>query len=278
MDALTATIDNCNLELRLDNNTEGNGNCFPNAIVQQCRRPEIKKWIQTNNPNAFVANQYSLRRKVTAFALNSTQKTVQEYKRNFESIIPGEHSWIAYWEKMGQTGTWVDSSFVQVTAWFIGLDILILTTSSKEENPYIRIEGNLNLQYEGAMRPHMLLGNYTNVHYQSLLPLSLFEKKIQQQKKESSSKITEGNDHKREDYIYIHNEEQVTFLSLENEKLRCPFCLEAFQRIVNHVKNKKCEISKLKIDTVEFTNQLKSFKEGFRLEVGRAGNKRVEKS
>ena len=60
MDSLTSTIEKCNLQLRLDNNTEGYGNCFPNAIVQQCRRPEIKEWIQTNNPDAFVANPYTL--------------------------------------------------------------------------------------------------------------------------------------------------------------------------------------------------------------------------
>ena len=64
MDALTSTIENCNLRLRLDNNTEGYGNCFPNEIVQQCRRPEVKKRIQTNNPDAFVANHYTLRRKI----------------------------------------------------------------------------------------------------------------------------------------------------------------------------------------------------------------------
>ena len=128
MDALTSTIENCNLQLRLDNNTEGYGNCFPNAIVQQCRRPEIKEWLQANNPNAFVANHYTLRRKVKSLALNSTHKTMNNYKRNLEAI-PGENSWATYWEKMGETGTWADSTFVQVTAWFIGLDMKILTTS-----------------------------------------------------------------------------------------------------------------------------------------------------
>ena len=144
MDALTSTIENCNLRLRLDNNTEGYGNCFPNAIVQQCRRPEVKKWIQTNNPDAFVANHYTLRRKVKLFALNATHKTMIDYKRNFETIIPGKNSWTEYWEKMGQTGTWVDSTFVQVTAWFFGLDFFILTTSSRKDNPFIIIVGNLN--------------------------------------------------------------------------------------------------------------------------------------
>ena len=198
MDALTSTLEKCNLQLRLDNNTEGFGNCFPNAIVQQCRRPEIKEWLQANNPDAFVANHYTLRRKVKSFALNSRHKTLNDYKRNFETIVLGETSWIEYWENMGQTGTWVDSTFVQVTAWFISLDILILTTSSNREIPFIRINGNIEPQDEATLGPHMLLGNYTNVHYQSLLPLSKI--KIQSSKKVSDTEINIENYSKRDDF------------------------------------------------------------------------------
>ena len=235
--------------------------------MQQCRRPQIKEWIRTNNPDAFVANDHTLRRKVKAFALNSKHETIKDYKNNFEKILPGENSWTDYWEKMGQTGTWVDSSFVQVAAWFIRLDILILTTSSKIENPFIRINGNIESQDEATSEPHMLLGNYTNVHYQSLLPL--YKNKIQSSKKVSETEMNAENDSKRDDYIFIHNGDQIVFLSKENENLQCPFCYKAFQKIVNHLRNMKCEISKLNIDTVEFTSQLNSYKEGFRLEFGR---------
>jgi hypothetical protein len=50
MDALGLAINRCNLQLKMDNPTEGFGNCFPNAIVQQCRRPEIRTWLQKNKP------------------------------------------------------------------------------------------------------------------------------------------------------------------------------------------------------------------------------------
>ena len=169
--------------------------------------------------------------------------------------------------KMGQTGTWVDSTFVQVTAWFIGLDILILTTSSKKENPFIRINGNIEPQDEATLGPHMLLGNYTNVHYQSILPLS--KNKIQSSKKVSETERNAENDSKQDDYVYIHNGDQIKFPSKENENLQCPFCCKAFQKIGNHLRNMKCEISKLNIDTVEFTSQFNSYKEGFRLEISR---------
>jgi hypothetical protein len=69
---------------------------------------------------------------------------------------------------MANDGTWVDHMFVQVLAWYMELDIL--TTSSQPENPFIVINGNLNNVPQIASGPSLLLGNYTNVHYQSLLP------------------------------------------------------------------------------------------------------------
>ena len=57
MDELSAATQRCNLRIKLDNQTEGFGNCFPNAIVQQCRRPEVKAWLQKNNPSAIFGGQ-----------------------------------------------------------------------------------------------------------------------------------------------------------------------------------------------------------------------------
>ena len=132
MNVLSATIEKCQVPLKLDNNTEGYGNCFPNVIVQQCRRPEIKEWLLKNKPCVIVRSDQSLRRQVRQFALESQHKTFSNYRRNYETILNNtDRNWKAYWDEMGKDGTWVDSVFVQVTAWFLGLDIKILTTSSK---------------------------------------------------------------------------------------------------------------------------------------------------
>ena len=69
MDSLTSTIIRCNLKLALDNSTEGFGDCFPNSIVQQCRRPEVKAWLIKNNPQAFFTSPQTLRSKVKSYAL-----------------------------------------------------------------------------------------------------------------------------------------------------------------------------------------------------------------
>ena len=203
MDDLTSTIESCKVQLKQDNNTEGYGNCFPNAIVQQCRRPEIRAWLQENNPSAIVSSHHALRGKVKKYALSSTHKAIIEYKRNFERTMPEQDkiSWTNYWVKMGKEGTWIDSAFIQVTSWFLQLDILILTTSSKPDHPFMKISGSLNGNIEGLSRPPLFLGYYTNVHYQSLLPLSNFKTREQKPKSEGKS------DAAHDDYIYIHEGE-----------------------------------------------------------------------
>ena len=277
MDSLSATIQRCKVKLRLDNPTEGYGNCFPNAIVQQCRRPEIQDWLLENKPWVIVKSQQFLRREVKNFALQCVHKTLFDYKTNYEKVeCNSDRTWKDYWIEMGQDGTWVDSFFVQVTSWYLGLDIKILTTSSTPEHPYITITGNINNCSAVSEGPPLLLGNYTNVHYQSLLPLSQnntvpkFKNKEQKSKSDGSyNEEMSKTGATQDDYIYIHKGEQILFKGLENEKLQCPFCCSAFQRILSHIASKKCNISSLEIDTVEFTSQLKSYREGFRIEVGR---------
>ena len=39
--------------------------------------------------------------------------------------------------------TWVDYWFVQATAWYLQLDIWIVSTTNTDSSPYIDINGNL---------------------------------------------------------------------------------------------------------------------------------------
>ena len=145
MSGLAKAITRCKVRLKLDNITEGYGNCFPNAIVQQCRRPEIKNYLLEKNRSGIFKSSQALRREITKFALNDNHKTISEYKNNYETALyDTDMPWIDYWVNMGRDGTWVDSVFIQVTAWYIGLDIRLLTTSSKPDNPFIVISGNIN--------------------------------------------------------------------------------------------------------------------------------------
>ena len=84
MDSLTSTIIRCNLKLALDNPTGGFGDCFPNSIVQQCRRPEVKTWLMKNRPMANFTSAQTLRLKVTTFALESRKQAVLNLRTKYE--------------------------------------------------------------------------------------------------------------------------------------------------------------------------------------------------
>ena len=81
---------------------------------------------------------------------------------------------------------------------------------------------------------------------------------------------------KDDDFIYIHNGKRVMFRILENGKFQCPYCETLFTTILKHLINKNCNISQSNIDAKEFKSQLDSFKEGYRLELGR--EKKLEKA
>ena len=248
MDELSSTIERCNLHLKLDNPTEGYGNCFPNAIVQQCRRPEIKALLQKNKPWAIFNGQQVLRSKVTNFAINSRHATIVDLRRTYEEEIQQEEerSWTQYWSEMADDGTWVDHMFVQVTSWYMELDILILSTSSLPENPFIYICGNIDKNPGVNIGPPLLIGNYTNVHFQSLLPK---HGSLSQEKKQQQKNVIEIQDRKKdEDFLFIHHGKRIIFRILEGGKFQCPYCEKLFTIILKHMSNKNCKISQSNID------------------------------
>jgi hypothetical protein len=67
----------------------------------------------------------------------------------------------------------VDYIFIQSAAWFLGQDIIIVTTTSTEDHPYITISGNLIDEQIPCPGIPLTIGSKSNVHYQSLLPLEV---------------------------------------------------------------------------------------------------------
>ena len=240
MDGLAQAIQRCNLQLKLDNPTEGQGNCFPNAIVQQCRRPEVKAWLKEQNPDALFNGQYWVRKKVTTFAVQSRHETIIKLKIMYEAELQNvnEKSWLQYWRDMASDGTWVDHMFVQMTAWFMGLDIFILTTSSVPASPFIIIDGNINESVRVQTGPPILIGNYTNVHYQSLLN----DHHYMNEGINKNKKIIPDQASKEEsnDFVYYQNGETMTFKNKGEAKYECPYCNQNFTSILMHINLMKC--------------------------------------
>ena len=164
------------LPLKLDEITEGRGNCFPLSVLAQCRRQEIFQHLAS--PIKSLAQQGDptlLRRAIFTFMTNSKHQTIQEYKRRYREILAtlDNKKWREYWNIMLRNYEWVDSIFIQSAAWFLGHDIIIVTTTSTEDHPYITISGNLVDEKIPCHGIPLTIGSKSNVHFQSLLPLEV---------------------------------------------------------------------------------------------------------
>ena len=96
-------IQSLQLPLKLDDITEGRGNCLPLAILAQCRRPEIFQQLDGSMKYIICQNDPTgLRQQVHRFMVNSTHPKIQEYKRRYEEIISviDKRSWNEYWQVM----------------------------------------------------------------------------------------------------------------------------------------------------------------------------------
>ena len=98
------TVLKLGLPFKLDQLTEGLGNCFPIAIIQQLRRPEIAS--QQNRDTTQISKQKTgatlLRYCGKQFIKNSEHENVARFKQYYEETdgnINGE-TWTEYWKRM----------------------------------------------------------------------------------------------------------------------------------------------------------------------------------
>ena len=79
---------------------------------------------------------------------------------------------------------------------------------------------------------------------------------------------------KKDDFIFRQGKLEITFKSLDMSKWQCPFCKEVVTKLGQHINNKRCPIVELNLDKTEFTSQLGSFREGYRLDMSRKRKQR----
>ena len=76
------TVRRLELPLKLDEITEGRGNCFPLSILAQGRRSEIFSGLSSLTQTIMLQNDPTqLRREVYKFMNNSRHRTIQNYKK-----------------------------------------------------------------------------------------------------------------------------------------------------------------------------------------------------
>ena len=132
------TVRNLDLPLISDKITEGKGNCFLVAILDQCRRPEIIIRLPTSTKEIVKDKNghMQLRHAVRTFRNTADHPNAGQFRRNYQNYaaIANNESWDQYWERMSQDREWADYIFIQATAWFLNHDIMIITTSNEQES------------------------------------------------------------------------------------------------------------------------------------------------
>ena len=103
--------------------------------------------------------------------LTSKHPSVLNYKARYErhAMPILKKTWMEYWNFMMERYTWADTHFVQGTAFMLGIDVWIVTTKSKSNNPYTKTLSDMNTPQNPGIAPPMILGLKGESHYQSLL-------------------------------------------------------------------------------------------------------------
>ena len=165
------TIQGLDLPLKLDSITDGDGNCFSRAVVQQCQREVFKEELMSKN--RYTKDYTILKKEVVNFAKGSKIAILAEMKRRYEALRGrgGENeSWDKYWERMMIDKEWVDNMFVQATAWYLNRDIWMISDMATDKHPWMTISGNYLSPDVPCPGVPLLLGYNNGLHYQSLLP------------------------------------------------------------------------------------------------------------
>ena len=265
-------VNKLNLPLIADRITEGKGNCFPIAILDQCKRPEVLSKLPASTKKIALKNkndgQMQLRLAVKKFIENSAHQNTIQFQRNYEDNVAkiNNESWDQYWYRMTQDKVWADYIFVQATAWFLNHDIMIITTSNTEENPIITISGNIEDENTPCPGATLTIGSKSNSHYQSLLPIEAFHladipdssHKQQEVLPKTSSEdfhqpgasVTPLDKFKRvinleeESKLFKYRNEGIEkiFLITSDGLLKCCHCQKPFKLIVQHIRrNTECK-------------------------------------
>ena len=100
------TVNRLQLPFRLDQLTEGRGNCFPISIMQQCRRPEIFSQLKSI-PKMLVkhrAGHSALRYNIKQFIMKSKHPRIARFRAQYEETdgIVNQETWLQYWTRMLQ--------------------------------------------------------------------------------------------------------------------------------------------------------------------------------
>ena len=197
---IAEVIQKLDIMFTMDNLTVADGNCFTFAIFQQLSQPYIYQTLDRNL--RMIVNRMdvlSFKQKVFEFAINSPEVLAQQ-----ELMAKDMNDWNSYWKKMLKNGELADTTFVQCTAWYLNMDLVIVSDACNEENKFFKIHGYFD--DDNVERLQLDLGYITNTHYQSIIA-------------------------KKVGYAE----------SLTKLPTKCPACNIEVNQLMKHLRNKRCK-------------------------------------
>ena len=157
------------LNFKVDQLTRGRGNCFMIAVLQQLKQDHVYR--VSSDQIKKLADEFChqrFRQAIRNFAINSNDRRISDIKESYnvaKSARLHSESWNQYWQSMLKEGKWADAYFVQATAAFLNMDLMIVDTACNEKNPFYTIKA----QEDSTPLVTLSIGLVTNVHYQSLV-------------------------------------------------------------------------------------------------------------
>ena len=182
---------------------------------------------------------------VKQFITQSEHPNVARFKAYYEETegkMNGE-TWNQYWKRMTENKVWVDSWFVQATAWYLQLDLWIVDCANRDDHPFIRISGNLgnaDVPCSGAI---ITIGTKSSCHYQSLLPIEMLHMSNQQQPESSANQPKKMSQKADSKYVEARQlEEKTKDLVHDNKPSQSSKMKETPDEVHNNIKENSPEM------------------------------------
>ena len=162
------------LDVTYDFPTLVDGNCFYNAVTDQMKRTDVKKFL---DPHFIFTDPYKLRIAVVNYVLHESNKQniyIQQYKDHYEEILHAENgniTFLQFLHHQANNAVYETELFIKGTAVFLGIDIHINTPGCNSSRPYNVVHRFWQNSHKAVNNSPaaMLLGNICEIHFQSLI-------------------------------------------------------------------------------------------------------------
>ena len=217
-DEYTLALERLGIKYKLDRLTKFGPNSLFVATLQQLRQPEIfEKLSEENKKLANRMGPLLFRKKVIDFITSSDHPKVQDMKTEFGKR-KSKISWDKFWDEGRKKGNRTTIWYVEATALFLNIEILLVQISDMTDCPYFLTSFSGlddSLQSKDLEAGPITLCDKNCFHYQSILV------------KDGCDKL------KKEDF---EDYEQNLYLSPRHEaESICPNCGKSFKRLLTHI-------------------------------------------